>query len=134
MAGDDATAPLVDYVFGVSRRQIDTWRQGAGRYTLWLRGEDDPERQTPGMRGAYGVDPHHTINRMDEGELEGLVWGCLGAHPGDPMTFNALSVRLFDLTADVTGDTALEHALWSLVTQGCVAMTLQGPDPAASHV
>lgn len=43
------------------------------------------------------------------------------------MTFNELSVRLFDLTADVTSGTALEDALWSLLVDGCVGLTLQAP-------
>ncbi len=43
------------------------------------------------------------------------------------MTFNALSVRLFDLTADVTGDTVFEDAVWSLLEQRCVAMALETP-------
>jgi hypothetical protein len=130
--GDDvhtttATAPTADYVFGVSRRQIDAWRRGTSRYTLLIRSPTDPERQTPGMRGAYGVDPHNKLNRMDAGELEALVWRCLSAHPGEPMTFNELSVRLFDLTADVTGDTAFERAVWSMIEHGCLAMTMEAP-------
>ena len=50
-----------------------------------------------------------------------------GSDIGDPMTFNELSVRLFDLTADVTLGSGFEDALWSLIEQGCVAMTLEAP-------
>ena len=115
------------YLFGVSWDEINAWRQGTSKYTLLIRSPDDPERQTPGMRGAYGVDPHHKLNRMDQEQLRGLIWGCLTNHPHEPMTFNELSVRLFDLTADVTGGTRLEDALWSLVHQGCLAITTTAP-------
>jgi len=118
---------VLTYHFGLTRRQIDAWRSGPSKYLFWVRAEGDPERRTPGLVGAYGVDPHNKLNRMDLEQLRRLAWGCLSAVPGEPMTFNAMSVILFDLTADVTGQTAFEDAVWSLVADGCVAMTLEAP-------
>ena len=43
------------------------------------------------------------------------------------MTFNALSVRLIDKTADITGGTPLEEAVWKLVLERQVAFTLEAP-------
>lgn len=118
---------MLDYYFGFSAQEIRNVRTGASRYAFWVRSPHDPKRQTHGMRGKYGVDPHNKLNQMDQEELCVLIWRCLSAHPGHPMTFNALSVRLFDLTADVTGDTAFEDAVWLMLAQGCVAMTLAAP-------
>ncbi len=73
------------------------------------------------------MDPHNKINRMGLEELRSVVWACLTQHSGTSMTFNELSVRLFDLTADVTSGTSLEDALWSLVGDGCVALTYEAP-------
>ena len=121
------TAETATYHYGFSRRQIETWRHTTNPYTLVIRSPLDPERQTSGMQGAYGVDPHNALARIGRGELEALIWRCLSAHQGTPMTFNELSVRLFDLTADVALGSGFEDALWSLIEQGCVAMTLEAP-------
>ena len=66
------------YHYGFSRRQIDTWRHTTNPYTLVIRSPFDPERQTPGMQGAYGVDPHNALGRIERGEL------ALEAFKADP--------------------------------------------------
>lgn len=115
------------YEFGTSQVQVDAWRKRSP-YALLIRDPArDPERQTRGMRGQYGVDPHNKLSAMALEDLRCALWTCLSEHPGRHMTFNELAVRLFDLTADIAFDTPLEDALWSLLVDGCVGMTMQAP-------
>ncbi len=67
----NASAQTATYYYGFSRRQIDTWRHETNPYTLIIRSPFDPERQTPGMAGAYGVDPTTRSTASNVGNSRG---------------------------------------------------------------
>ncbi len=115
-----------DYYFGYAPSTLARMIAQAP-YTHMIRGPHDPERRTQGKAHQLGLAPHLKLNAYSHEQLRGMIWEMLCIAPGEPMTFHAISVNLFDLGADVTGLGPLDRALFSLVSDGCVAMTLCAP-------
>jgi hypothetical protein len=117
---------LLDFYFGYTPAALDAMLARAP-YTHMIRASGDPERRERGQAHVLGFAPHLALAAYSHEQLRHLLWDALGASSGDPMTFQALSVVLFDVGADVTGGGVLDRALFSLVCEGCVAMTLHAP-------
>jgi hypothetical protein len=117
---------LLDFYFGYAPAALDAMREHAP-YTHMIRAPGDPERRARGHVHKLGLAPHLGLAAYSHEQLRHMLWDTLGACPGEPLTFHALSVHLFDLGADVTGCGVLDRALFSLVCDGHVAMTLQAP-------
>lgn len=102
------------------------WRTA---YTHVIRAPDDPdEKDTRGHDGTrqrrWGMAPHKVIATMDPDRIVDVLISTLG---DEAMTFNALSVRAFDLTADITYDTRVDRLLWDLVEEGVLEHTEAAP-------
>lgn len=97
---------------------------GTRQFILMIRHPDDPERQGRGSETG-DIAPHRTLARLAPDEVMRAIHERLA--DGRPRTFNRLSVELFDKTADITGGTVVEEALWQLVERGDVEFTHDAP-------
>ena len=100
-------------------------RSGVYRYVIMIRSPADPERRPRPAGGQKDRAPHRTLAKTTAAGWCPRVLELLERE--GPMTFNALSVLLVDKTADITGGTPLEEAVWSLVQKRQVAFTLEAP-------
>lgn len=114
------------FFFGHARSELDAMRRAAP-YLHVIRAPGDPERSAREEDRRLGSRPHHALAKMGQGELQGALWEVLGEASEEGLTFNAMAVMLFDVTADVAAFGALDRALFSLVESGCVAMTHTAP-------
>ena len=104
----------------------EEWRDG---YTHLIRAPGDPDEVAPRGHGRarqrrWGESPHRAVATMD---ADAVVDALLDALGDDELTFNALSVRAFDLTADVAFGTKINALLWDLVDEGALEHTGGSP-------
>jgi hypothetical protein len=115
-AGDEWTCEPVD-------------RSGPAAYVHVIRGDGDPEESARGegtdRRARWGIAPHLKLDATVRGTWTGPILRLLREQPA--LTFNAISVTLTGLTANVTFETPLDEALWALVDRGLVEHTLRAP-------
>jgi hypothetical protein len=102
------------------------WREG---YTQLIRAPGDPdEKATRGYDGErqkrWGIAPHRRIKALHPDQLAADILVALG---DKEMTFNAISVKAFDLTADVVYLTMINAVLWDLVEDEVLEHTLEAP-------
>jgi hypothetical protein len=109
-----------DFVRGVP---ID--RTGTARYIHIIRAPEDPERTPRPPGGRLDRAPHLTLDEIPVERCAEMILALFA--DGAPRTFNAISVELFDHTADMTLDSPLDRALWQLVAQTRLEHTLTAP-------
>ncbi|MCH9637741.1 MAG: hypothetical protein K0U16_07340 [Gammaproteobacteria bacterium] len=103
------------------------WREG---YTHLIRAPGDPDERLARGHGRarqrrWGeAGPSRKISKMDS---EQIVEELLSALGEEELTFNAISVRAFDLTADVAFGTKINALLWDLVDEGALEHTRRAP-------
>ena len=100
-------------------------RSGIHAYLTMIRGPKDPERSQRPVGGRSDRAPHRTIAKTNPRAWHEPLLASLAEHGSS--TFNALSVRILDKTADITCDTVFETALWRLVCERQVAFTMNSP-------
>jgi hypothetical protein len=108
-------------------RQPTLDRSGAAAYVHLIRALDDPERPSrPARELRRDVSPHLTLRRTTTVEQwRTRLVELLG--DGVPRTFNRIGIELCGLTADILFSTPADPALWSLVDDGAIEMTLEAP-------
>jgi hypothetical protein len=113
-------------------QEIDGWvtgwrpcTSGIAQYTIMIRSPDDPERSPRPRGGRTDKAPHRALEKTRSDHWKPDLLAALRDH--GPVTFNAISVILLDQTADITGGTPLEEALWQLACAKKVAFTLSAP-------
>jgi hypothetical protein len=107
---------------------VTGWRPrtcGPAQYTIMIRSPEDPERSPRPPGGRPDRAPHRALEKTTPSRWTTPVLSTLQDH--GPSTFNALSVILLDKTADITGGTPLEEALWQLACDRRIAFTLEAP-------
>ena len=107
---------------------VTGWRpctSGAAQYTIMIRSTDDPERSPRPRGGRKDKAPHRALEKTRSDHWKPDLLSALSEH--GPCTFNAISVILLDQTADITGGTPFEEALWQLACERTVAFTLTAP-------
>jgi len=115
-----AESPAEEWVTGVVPD-----RRGTAQYVIMIRSPEDPERRPRPAGGQKDRAPHRTLAKTTAASWRPHILALLERE--GPMTFNAVSVLLIDKTADITGGTRLEEAMWSLVRDRQVAFTLKAP-------
>lgn len=118
--------PELTFCYGLGSHQLERMRTGAS-YTHLIRAPGDPERRPRGRQHPLGYAPHHKLAQLSHNRLRRLLMELFDATLGSARTFHTVSVLLFDVGADVTFDGPLDAALWSLVSDGYLAMTLGAP-------
>ena len=107
---------------------VTGWRpctSGPAQYTIMIRSPDDPQRSPRPRGGNKDRAPHRALEKTTPDSWTSAILSAL--HEWGPSTFNALSVLLLDKTADITGGTPIEEALWRLVCDQKIAFTLEAP-------
>ena len=94
------------------------------KYTICIRGRDDPERRQRG-RESGDIAPHHTIEKGDVETFEEAI--LLLMLDEKERTFNAISVEILDKTADITSGSKFEEAIWNLTLRGELEFTMKAP-------
>jgi hypothetical protein len=115
-----AASPAEEWVTGVVPD-----RRGTAQYVIMIRSPEDPERTPRPKGGRKDRAPHRKLAKTTVAGWRPQILTLLERE--GPMTFNALSVLLIDKTADITGGTPLEEAVWKLVLERQVAFTLEAP-------
>lgn len=87
------------------------------------RHHSDPERSPRPKGGRKDKAPHHALGRTTVEHWQPLVIELLS--DDKRRTLNAIGVELIDKTADITGGTALEEALWGLVDDKTLEATCE---------
>jgi hypothetical protein len=93
-------------------------------YLHMVRAPDDPERTPPNGKDRTALWRRQLKKASVEVWMERLLMH-LAEHGA--MTFNRACVELVDKTADVVHGTALDEALWTLVSRGHVEHTTKTP-------
>ena len=109
-------------------RWVTGWRPctcGHAQYTIMIRSPEDPERSPRPRGGRKDRAPHRALAKTTPDHWESDILSAL--HEFGPCTFNAMSVFLLDKTADITGGTPLEEALWRLACERRISFTLEAP-------
>jgi hypothetical protein len=95
------------------------------RYTIMIRGPDDPERRPRPVGGQEDKQPHYTIAKMSDSQIAKLIVNHLS--DGVPRTLHRLSVELWDKSSSITGGTKVEDVLWQLVLDRTLEFTREAP-------
>jgi hypothetical protein len=115
---DDAprTQPPEGFVYG------PVGRSGASAYVHLIRAPGDPERSPrgPGRALLWRQLGKHSVSEWAARILELLA-------DGEPRTFNRIMVELADFGADTGFGENPDHALWHLVEQRKLVLTLEAP-------
>lgn len=97
---------------------------GMQQFVVMIRAPGDPER-LPRDGRDMGAEWRRKLMKQPVGEIADALRQHL--QDGQPRTLNRIGVELIDKTADLTGGTPFETALWSLVELGEVEFTMQAP-------
>ncbi len=100
-------------------------RSGMYVYTHLIRGDDDPRRSPRPPGGRKDRAPHQTLGKTQPSHWYSKIEDLL--RDEGPLTFNAISVLMLDLTADVTFMTPVDKALWNLVRDRRLVFSLSSP-------
>lgn len=107
----------------VTRCRPDT--SGMAKYTIAIRGENDPQRSARPIGGRVDKAPHLKLRRTCVEDHFAPLLAQL--EQSGPLTFNGLGVLVYDHTADMLLETVVEEALWRLVQLGKVQFTTLAP-------
>lgn len=90
-----------------------------------VRSPDDPDRRPRPVGGQEDKTPHLTFRKMQPHDVVDVIMELLD--DGKPRTLNAISVSIWDKTADITSGTIVEEMLWRLVEDRRIEFTMEAP-------
>lgn len=104
-------------------------RDGLDAYIVLIRADDDPARgdirSLPEALRDRQAKWLRKMKKMPIEEAKAMILDLLG--DGKARTFNAISVELWDKTADVLFEEVPFHALWQLVEEESIEHTMSAP-------
>lgn len=100
-------------------------RSGLAAFLHLVRAADDPKRSAPHGKANRERAPHLRLKTLRIVDCRAAIAGLLS--DGVARTFNRIAVELTGYTADLLFRGPFDEALWSLVDDGALELTLELP-------